>query len=612
MTLFRHIGVAITLGLGSLSYNVFADEEESVVNELAWGEALYFHFKDDKVEALTRLSARLSQGRLDKNRAEAELLLAGILLDYGLPTRAASLLDNLESLKQSPTKRAKMYLANARVFYQQQNYQAASDSLNRVDLNELSKRENTQARFMLAQIQFGLGQFALSAATLSQIEDEGNLQRYAKYNLGISLLNVDDEASQQQAVNVLSQVANAEIFDQEQFALADQAKLAMGMFAINQSRFEDAQQLLQSIRLDGLVSDDALLLLGWNAVNQNLLDQALGYWVTLAGQQDILSPVVQEAWLAVPYVWQIKGDKIKAKSGYETALKIQQQAQSLLDELKQRELWREILVDNNQAAIELSQALYQQLVADPAFYELRDQWLELQQLDLLLTDNARVVPVIGLAVDEQRDRFFNKADEAKSRLQEIDLTAFEQQIKSYDTQLDEQLSKPISEGLMNQEERSIWQRLNRSKATLSMAPDSTEMADKAEQVRRLNGVFYWEYNRDLSSKQWQATQSQQQLARQYEELKLQHDSLIDIVESATPPVEIDASKLTQLTTDINDLKQEINEIQSALEIDMSLVYQAFINERQQALTNLAEQANLSLARLSFEAATQGMKTGDEQ
>lgn len=607
MRLVRRIYQYLVLLIIVSSSVSFADDHESVVDELAWGEALFFHFQDNKIEALTRLSARLEQGRLDKNRSQAELLLAGILLDYGLPTQAEDLLQNLGSLKDSPDKAARMYLANARVYYQQQQYQQAQASLELVDFEQLTRREKTQASFMLAQIQFGLGDFTSSAQTLAQVEDSGNLQLYAKYNLGISLLNVDNSQSQTQAIATLSQVANSEIIDQEQYALADQAKLALGLHALNQSRYEDADQILKSVRLDGLVSDDALLLLGWNAMNQQAYDQALGYWVSLAGKEDILSPVVQEAWLAVPYVWQMKGDKTKARSGYETAIRIQARAQQRLDQLKQGSMWRDILMDNKSKAIIQSQALYQQLIANPAFYELKDQWQELHELDNLLTEQARVVPVMALSVKEQRDRFFNKSAEAKTLIADIDIQQVEQQIFSYQQALEQQLSMPISPGLMSEKESSIWTRLERSKETLSLVEQTDEMTDKKEQVRRLNGVFYWQYHRDLNQKQWQATQSQQQLEREYQALKKQHNSLVQIIEQAQPPIEIDANKLTSLTTRIDNLKNQISLVKTALEQDMANVYQDFLMQRQYALDNLAEQANLSLARLSFEAATQGLE-----
>ena len=607
MRLVRGLQHYLILLIVISSSAIFGEEEESVVDELAWGEALFFHFQDNKIEALTRLSARLEQGRLDKNKSQAELLLAGILLDYGLPTQAESLLKNLDSLKDSPDKAARMYLANARVYYQQQQYAKAKNSLDLVDFEQLTRREKTQASFMLAQIQFGLGEFSNSARTLGEIEDSGNLQLYARYNLGISLLNVDDNESQTRAITVLNQVANIEAIDQEQYALADQAKLALGLHALNQQRYEDANQILQSIRLDGLVSDDALLLLGWNAMNQQAYDVALGYWVSLAGKEDILSPVVQEAWLAVPYVWQMKGDRARARSGYETAIKIQQRAQQRLDELKQGSMWRDILLDDKTRAITQSQALYQQLIAHPAFYELKDQWQELDELDSLLTEKAKVVPVMALSVSEQRDRFFNKSAQARTILEAIDLQSVEQQITSYQDSLEQQLAMPIAPGLMTEKESSIWTRLERSKDTLSMVEQSDEMADKKEQVRRLNGVFYWQYHRDLSAKQWQATRSQQQLEREYQTLKEQHDSLVQIIEQAKPPIEIDADKLTSLTTRIDAMRDEISRVKVALELDMASVYQAFLLQRQNALDNLAEQANLSLARLSFEAATQGLE-----
>ena len=55
---------------------------------------------------------------------------------------------------------------------------------------------------------------------------------------------------------------------------------------------------------------------------------------------------------------------------------------------------------------------------------------------------------------------------------------------------------------MTEKEASIWTRLERSKDTLSKVEQTDEMSEKAEQVRRLNGVFYWQYHRNINEKQW--------------------------------------------------------------------------------------------------------------
>ena len=595
-----HIIIFVTF-----SHMLMAEDDGSVVDELAWGEALYYHFKGDKIEALTRLSARLAQGKLENNKPQAELLLAGILLDYGLPDEANRILARLNILESSPQLRAKMLLANARVYYQQQQFAKAKATLSVTDFSLLDEHNKTQARFMLAEIQFGLGEFAASADTLNSIEDSSNLNLYAKYNLGLSLLNVNDNQSQQQAIQALSQVANTETYDQEQYALADQAKLALGLHALNQSQYSAAHDILQSIRLDGLVSDEALLLLGWNAFQQSLFDASLTYWTSLAGSDDLLSPVVQEAWLAVPYAWQKRGDTSRARAGYETALKVQQRALVQLSRLSEQDIWRDVLQGNDASAASVSQALYQQLAASPAFFELKDQWLELQQLDDILAANAKSLPVMALAVRESKERFFAKSAEAKQTLSSINLDEVTQLVADYQAQLDEQLTMTIAPALMTDREATVWHRIDRSLTTLAEVNDDHAMADKAEQLRRLKGVFHWQYHRDIKAKEWQAKQSQKTLEHALEVLKAQHGSLIQIIEQAQPPIDVDADKLSNLTNAIAELRVEINSVSKALETRMKDVYRQFIVERQQALVNLAEQANLSLARLSFVAATKG-------
>lgn len=578
-----------------------ADEsEEEVITELAWGEALYFQFKGDSLEALTRLSARMKQGALIAHKNRAEILTAGILLDYGLPTLAADKLALISTTNLNPKVAAKLHLANARVFFEQQHFQAAQETLLKVDKEELSAMELSQASFMTAQIQFSTGDFSGAATTLSQTEHASNLQLYAKYNQGISLLQTSNTSNHTIGLTLLKGIIEQPIIDQEIYALVDQAKLAIGLHAIGQANFSEAQSELQSIRLNGLVSNDALLLLGWSYAGQEDYSTALNYWTQVAGHEDILSPIVQEAWLAVPYAWQKNGDRAKARAGYETALVIQNKASVALAELRTKALWKQLLnTETADSAFAESPTLYRQLIANAAFHELKNQWNELHEIDLHLIEQSKLIPTLELVVKEHRQRFFNKSEQAKQRLQTIDLQKMDSDVLAFREQLDVALKMEVAPGLLSKEEEAIWNRIQRSESNLVAIKDES----KADQLRRIKGVAKWQFHRQRKANEWQAINAQNKLEKALVEMKIQHEQLQQIVDAAQPPIEIDVVELNRLNLANKALRDEIKHLKLQLEFAMANVYDNFIQVREDALVQLAEQAYLALARLSYESAT---------
>ena len=85
-----------------------------------------------------------------------------------------------------------MYLANARIFYQQQDYLAAEEALKQVYNEELSATDVNMASFIKAQIYFSTERYAEAAEVLTNVSDASNLQLYANYNHGLSLLQLND------------------------------------------------------------------------------------------------------------------------------------------------------------------------------------------------------------------------------------------------------------------------------------------------------------------------------------------------------------------------------------------------------------------------------------
>lgn len=592
---------------------VMADDDdektETVINELAWGEALYEHFRGEPLQAITRLTARLEQGGIQVHKDQADLLLAGIYLDYGMPNLAAEKLASINIESLSPRLSSKMYLANARIFYQQQDYSAAELALSKVQTEQLNDRDVNLASFISAQIFFSTERYAEAAEVLTNVSDASNLQLYANYNHGLSLLRLTDEQSQTKAISLLKQVAQQAVYDQEQYALADQAKLALAMHALDQSDFTTVTNQLSDIRLDGLVSKDALLLLGWNYAKQEDFDTALVYWQALADDTDVLSPVVQEAWLAVPYAWQKQGNRAKALQGYQFALEIQADTQQKLADLKNKLLWQEFIAPSSANDLQDYPAFYRELTADPAFHELLTQWQELEQLKTHLELQSRRIPVLELSVKENESRYLAKTEFIKTQLANISLTDFQTQVDGFKAQLEQQQQQEVPIAILPKDVASIWQRVIRSESNVDALQDANhgdqaDLQEKSDKLNILKGVAKWQIHRQRPSYEWQAIKAQRDLQIAHADLVTQHELLNQQIVAMRPVLQMDDQQLQQMVAKNNQMLSEINILQEQISASMAAIYEQIISRRILALDNLAEQANLAIARLTYELATE--------
>ncbi|MBT8450163.1 MAG: hypothetical protein KJO69_10760, partial [Gammaproteobacteria bacterium] len=378
---------------------------------------------------------------------------------------------------------------------------------------------------------------------------------------------------------------------------------------LDQSDFTTVTNQLSDIRLDGLVSKDALLLLGWNYAKQEDFDTALVYWQALADDTDVLSPVVQEAWLAVPYAWQKQGNRAKALQGYQFALEIQADTQQKLADLKNKLLWQEFIATSSANDLQDYPAFYRELTADPVFHELLTQWQELEQLKTHLELQSRRIPVLELSVKENESRYLAKTEFIKTQLANISLTDFQTQVDDFKAQLEQQKQQEVPLAILPKELASIWQRVSRSESNLNALQDANhgnleDLQNKSDKLYILKGVAKWQIHRQRPSYEWQAIKAQRDLQKAHADLVTQHELLNQQIVAMRPVLQMDDQLLQQMVAKNNQMLAEINILQEQISESMAAIYEQIISRRVVALDNLAEQANLAIARLTYELATE--------
>src|ERR1700704_3686031 len=88
------------------------------VQDLAYGDVLFYFFQDDYFDSITRLLAARQLDRIPHTQGEAELLLGGLYLSLGEHVEAGRIFEALLNQNTSETVRNKAWFYLGKVWYQ--------------------------------------------------------------------------------------------------------------------------------------------------------------------------------------------------------------------------------------------------------------------------------------------------------------------------------------------------------------------------------------------------------------------------------------------------------------------------------------------------------------
>ena len=285
------------------------------VQDLHYGEVLYQYFMGEDLAALTELTAFQHWSLLPHHDAEAELLAGGLYLQLGMHNEAGRRFEAVlnADVPESVKSRAWFYLA--RVWYARGYYERCVDSLHRVE-GMLSPPQQAERVHLEANALMQLQRYDDAVALLANWQSDSSWMQYARFNLGVALAR---EGRLPDAVPFLEAVGQQDSRDEEMLALKDKANVAQGFAWLQAGEPARAHPVLERVRLQGPQSSRALLGLGWalSALGRN--EDALTPWLELR-DRNLLDAAVQEAYLAVPYVYAQLGAGGQAAEFYGEAL----------------------------------------------------------------------------------------------------------------------------------------------------------------------------------------------------------------------------------------------------------------------------------------------------
>ena len=284
-----------------------ADPARTAAKDLYLGEAFYYAYQGEYVDAITRLDTELGQFyRLDNPNLDplhfqinhAQFSVGDFELSYRMHQKAGRAIKAVleGNVEQSIRNEAAYRLA--RIFVQKDDPRNALSTIDRIT-GKVPEKIRDDELFLRAQIYMLTGKFEDAIKILQGLQGSKNFQGFSTYNLGIALIQDGKEI---QGFEQLEKAGLIKTDDEATLAIKDKSNLLLGNRLIAAGQPALAKQYLERVRLSGPFSNKALLGSGWTDVALEKYDRALVPWTILV-KRNVTDKAVQESLLGVPYAY---------------------------------------------------------------------------------------------------------------------------------------------------------------------------------------------------------------------------------------------------------------------------------------------------------------------
>src|SRR5499425_2816536 len=275
------------------------------LKDLFFGEALYHADQGQYFEAIQRLDTELAQyhgldepelDTLHYHINDAEFSVGDFELDYRMHYRAGRAIKRVLEGSVDDAVRNEAAFRLARIHFQKDQLDDALEALGRIRGTVPEKIKN-DVEFLRANIYMATGRPSEAVTILEHLQTGDESQGgFIAYNLSIALLQA---GRKQEAIEQLDKAGRFPAVDPAGLAIHDKSNLVLGSLLFESGNFERAKQSLDRVRLEGPVSNQALLRAGWVEASAQQFDRALVPWNILANREPT-DVAVQEAMLAAP------------------------------------------------------------------------------------------------------------------------------------------------------------------------------------------------------------------------------------------------------------------------------------------------------------------------
>ena len=482
------------------------------VQDLAYGDVLFYFFEDDYFDSITRLLAAQQLNRVPHTNEEAELLLGGLYLSLGEHVEAGNIFQALLNKSTSEAVRNRAWFYLGKVWYQRGYLEESERALRQVS-DKMDQRINAERYMLLAHLMMQQGRYDDAITALSSWKGAPDWTAYAQFNLGIALVRKNRLP---EAVPYLDRVGQINTSSEELLSLKDKANLALGFAYLQAQRGADARPILQRVRLEGPFSSKALLGVGWADAAQGEFKRALVPWINLR-KRNLLDSAVQESFLTVPYAYLQLNATGQAAEGYNTAIESfdaeMQHIDESIEQIRAGKLLDRLLNDDKKDALTWlwqlqslpdapeSRYLYA-LLASNEFQEGLKNYRELNFMSRNLDELRDSVSAFDDMLDTRQEKYSRRVPQADAALAATDLDGLNQKRVDFESRINEIEKSNDVAALGTPSEQQTWARLKRIEDFLSAHPDDPDLAEMREQHRLLKGVMYWRLSESFKARLW--------------------------------------------------------------------------------------------------------------
>jgi tetratricopeptide (TPR) repeat protein len=482
------------------------------VEDLAYGDVLFYFYEDDYFESITRLLAARQLDRVPHTREEAELLLGGLYLSLGEHVEAGRIFEDLLNKNTSEAVRNRAWFYLGKVWYQRGYLDESERALRQVS-DKIDPRINAERYMLLAQLEMQQGRYDDAIVALSNWHGAPDWTAYAQFNLGIALVR---QGRLPEAIGYLDRVGRLNVRGEELLSLRDKANLALGFALLQAQRAAEARPILQRVRLEGPYSSKALLGVGWADAGVGEFKRALVPWLALR-KRNLLDSAVQEAFLTVPYAYLQLSATGQAADYYTEAISSfdaeMQHIDDSIEEIRSGKLLDRLLTDDKKDTLTWlwqlqklpdapeSRYLYQ-LLASNDFQEGLRNYRELNYMSRNLEDWRESVSAYDDMLDTRGEKYRQRVPKADAVLAATDLDALNQKRVDFESRINEIEKSNDVAALGTPEEQQTWARLKRIEDFLAAHPDDPDLAEMREKHRLLKGVMYWRLSQSFRARLW--------------------------------------------------------------------------------------------------------------
>ena len=515
------------------------------VQDLYYGDVLFYFFQDDYFEALTRLTAAQAKNRLQHHADDAELLLGGLYLSVGQHREAGEIFARVLDRKSVPAPvrdRARFFLG--KVWYLRGYLDKAIESLAATGHAGLTPEMEAERRMLLSQALMYQGRYPEAIASLENWKGPYTWQAYAQFNLGVALVRngkLDD------GVQLLDQVGRLTRTNRELDALRDKANLALGYALLQANRPLEARPILERVRLDGPLSTKALLGVGWAESGSDKYREALVPWSELHGR-NLLDSAVQESYLAVPYAFSKLGANKQAADSYEMAIREFSTENARLDEsissIRHGGLIETIVKNESknqlgwfwqlQALPDAPESRYLfHLLARNEFQEGLKNYRMMRFMERNLDGWASSVEAFDDMLATRKERYGERLPVVLAKLKDVDVEELQRRRTEYESRVASAESTGDRAALGTPRERAVWAQVEQMESVLGSAGNDPDVAEAREKVRLIKGVIYWQMNDGFKARAWAARKDLREVAQALRETEKRW-SLVQEAKTAVP------------------------------------------------------------------------------